>query len=132
MTRQLLHGIVVLAVLALPLTAAAQDEKKVDITGRWAFTVTSDVGSGTPTVTFKQAGDSISGRYSSQALGERDFTGTLKDGKIVFSFTAESGGQAFTMSFAGEMDGKDAMKGSIDFSGFATGTFAGKRLPTPP
>lgn len=123
--------IIALVALALPAIAHAQgtEEKKLDITGKWSFTVQSDVGTGTPTVTFKQAGDSLSGRYSSQSLGERDFTGTLKDGKIAFSFTAESGGQAFTMSFAGTMDGKDAMKGSIDFSGFATGTFTGKRQP---
>ena len=107
--------------------AAAKSDAKVDITGKWSFTVESPAGTGTPTVTFKQKGDSISGRYSSQALGEHDFTGTLKDGKIRFGFDAESGGQAFVMAFDGTLDGADAMKGSIDFSGMATGSFAGKR-----
>ena len=87
----------------------------------------TDAGSGTPTVTFKQQGDSLSGHYSSQALGERDFTGTFKDGKISFAFSAEVQGQQFTMSFSGTMDGPDAMKGSVDLGGMATGTFSGKR-----
>jgi hypothetical protein len=118
-------------VVALPALVHAQstEEKRLDITGKWAFSVQSDVGTGTPTVTFKQAGDSISGRYSSQSLGERDFTGTLKNGKIEFSFSAETGGQAFTMSFSGTVESKDSMKGSIDFSGFATGIFTGTRQP---
>ena len=125
------NTLLALAIVALPGIVQAQgtDEKKFDITGKWTFTVQSDVGTGTPTVTFKQVGDSISGRYSSQSLGERDFTGTLKNGKIDFSFGAETGGQAFTMSFSGMVETKDAMKGSIDFSGFATGTFTGKRQP---
>lgn len=89
----------------------------------------SDVGTGTPTVTFTQKGDSLTGRYSSQSLGERDFTGTLKEGKIEFGFSAEVQGQAFSMSFSGTLDGSDAMKGSIDFGGMATGTFTGKRQP---
>ncbi len=124
-------ALIALVLAAHPGIAQAQatDEKKLDITGKWAFSVQSDVGTGTPTVTFKQVGDTISGRYSSQSLGERDFTGTLKNGKIEFSFSAETGGQAFTMSFSGTVENKDAMKGAIDFSGFATGTFTGKRQP---
>jgi hypothetical protein len=122
--RTLLSSLLVAA--ALSVNADAQD-KKPDLTGKWAFSVQSDVGTGTPTVTFKQTGDSISGRYSSQALGEHDFVGTFKEGKILFSFTTQAGGQSFTMSFAGALDGADAMKGTIDFSGMASGTFTGKR-----
>src|ERR1035437_4949741 len=118
--------------LALLATAAssslhAQADAKSHITGKWTFTVQSDAGSGTPTVTFKQQGDSISGRYSSQVLGERDFTGTFKDGKLSFGFSAEVQGQQFSMYFSGEMAGPDAMNGSIDFGGMGSGTFSGKR-----
>jgi hypothetical protein len=110
-------------------TAPAQADKKpaADVTGKWSFAVASDVGTGTPTVTFKQKGDSLTGHYSSVALGEIDFVGTYKDGKINFGFSAEAGGQAFSMSFAGTVEGNDDMKGAIDFAGMATGTFTGKR-----
>lgn len=123
----------ILAVLATAATGAwprslhAQGDAKPDISGKWAFTVQTDAGSGTPTVTFKQKGDSIAGHYSSQALGEHDFTGTLKDGKLTFGFSADVQGQQFTMSFSGALDGPDAMKGSVDLGGMATGTFTGKR-----
>ncbi len=126
--RDLRHALVAFAVVLAAAPLHAQDKKAPDLTGRWQFTVQSEVGTGTPMVTFRQKGDTLTGRYSSQALGERDFTGTFKDGKVAFSFDAESGGQAFTMSFSGKLDSDDAMSGSIDFSGFATGTFTGKRI----
>ena len=124
-TRFLMLALLCAAVL--PASLHTQSGTQVDVTGKWSFKVESPNGIGTPTVTFKQTGDSISGRYSSQALGEKDFTGMLKDGKIRFSFDAESGGQAFTMMFDGALEGANAMKGSIDFSGMATGAFSGKR-----
>ena len=126
-----LLALVACATLAAPL--AAQDSKpdtaKVDITGAWSFTVQSPAGTGNPSVIFKQQGDSISGTYRSQALGNHDFKGTLKAGKIQFAFDAESGGQAFVMAFSGTVDSKTSMKGSIDFSGMATGAFSGLKQP---
>ena len=125
MKRILLTAMV--ALLPIAATAHAQAAGKVDVTGKWAFSVQSDVGTGTPTVTFTQKGDSVTGRYSSQSLGERDFTGMIKDGKITFGFSADVQGQQFSMSFSGILDGPDAMKGTIDFGGMASGTFTGKR-----
>lgn len=108
-------------------TPAKSDTARVDVTGKWAFNIESPF-RGTPTVTFTQKGDSISGKYASNALGNRDFVGTMKAGKIAFSFGAESGGQNFTMSFAGKLDDPDTMSGAIDFSGMATGAFSAKRV----
>ena len=128
--RTLAIGLLLAA--ALPMIASAQtaaskpDTAKIDVTGKWAFTVHSDAGNGTPTVTFVQKGDSITGRYDSQALGNREFVGISKAGKISFGFTAESGGQTFSMSFSGALDDRDSMSGSIDLAGMA-GTFSGKR-----
>ena len=125
--RALFLALLAVTSITRPNSVLAQGDAKPDITGKWAFTVQTDAGSGTPTVTFKQHGDSISGHYSSQVLGERDFKGTFKDGKISFAFSADVEGQQFSMSFSGTMDGPDAMKGSVDLGGMATGTFSGKR-----
>jgi len=123
----LMLALVFAVAAARPNAAGAQDTKPVDVTGKWTMNVMSDAGSGTPTVTFKQTGDSLSGHYSSQNLGERDFTGAIKDGKIEFGFNAESGGQAFSMYFSGTVESADSMKGSIDFAGMATGSFTARR-----
>ena len=63
------------AMALLPITVTSQvatPDKKVDVSGKWLFNVTTDAGTGTPTVTLKQTGDSLSGHYSSQTLGEAD------------------------------------------------------------
>jgi hypothetical protein len=105
--------------------AAKPDTGKVDVTGKWSFNI--EMFNATPTVTFTQKGDSISGQYISATLGTKDFKGTVKGRAITFSFPAESGGQSFVMAFSGKIDDADTMSGSIDFSGMAQSGFSGKR-----
>src|SRR4051812_46957293 len=107
-------------------TPAKPDTVKIDVTGKWNVNIESPV-QGTPVITFKQKGDSISGQYISNAIGTHDFVGTIKARTLSFSFPAESGGQSFVMAFTGKLDDADTMSGTIDFSGMATGTFSARR-----
>jgi hypothetical protein len=107
-------------------TPAKPDTAKIDVTGKWNVNIESPV-QGTPVITFKQKGDSISGQYISNAIGTHDFVGTIKARTLSFSFPAESGGQSFVMAFTGKLDDADTMSGTIDFSGMATGTFSARR-----
>jgi len=105
---------VAFAVLMVASTAgAAQAAATVDVTGKWAFTVETTAGSGTPNFTFKQDGEKLTGHYSGQ-LGEADVTGTVK-------------GQAISFTFTADVEGKDAMKGTVKLAGLGEGTFTGKR-----
>jgi hypothetical protein len=106
--------------------SAKPDTGKVDVTGKWNFSIETPV-QGTPIVTFTQKGDSVKGEYISQALGTHGFVGTVKGRTVLFAFPAESGGQSFTMAFTAKVDDADSMSGTIDFSGMATGTFSAKR-----
>ena len=130
-TRVYLTAVVIASAMALlPVIVAAQaakTDKKVDVSGKWLFTVTTDAGSGTPTVTLKQTGDSLSGHYSSQTLGEADLKGTVKDQKIGFSFVVEVQGTTITVTYSGTMETSDSMKGTVDLGGMASGTFTAKR-----
>ncbi|HZR22838.1 MAG TPA: hypothetical protein VFA59_04565 [Vicinamibacterales bacterium] len=119
--RRLLFVFMVFATASL----AAQ---KTDLTGKWTFTVTTDAGTGTPTVTLKQDGEKLTGHYSSQTLGEADLTGTVKGEDVKFSFNADLQGQAVPVTYTGKIDGKDSMKGTLDLAGgMATGTFTAKK-----
>jgi hypothetical protein len=106
---------------------AQSPAKAVDVTGKWLFTVTTDGGSGTPTVTLKQQGDSLTGHYSSQVFGEADFKGAVKDAKINFSIKAEVQGTSLVVTYSGTVESNDAMKGTVDLGGMGTGTFTAKR-----
>lgn len=122
-----LYALLAITLFAIP--AYAQGDKKIDVTGKWLFSVTSELGTGTPTVTLKQSGDSLSGHYSSATFGEADFKGTFKDQKLTFSIKVDAGGNALTVTYSGQMDGENAMKGTVDFGGMGAGTFTGKRQP---
>src|SRR5262245_48788643 len=113
--RLLALAITTTLVTALPHRAVAQGDKpapKTDVTGKWAFSVNTDLGTGTPTVTFKQQGDSVTGHYSSQTLGEVDFKGTVKEQKLTFTLKTDVQGTALTVTYSGTVDG-DSMKGTV-------------------
>ena len=107
--------------------AVSAQNSKIDVTGKWTFTVQTDAGSGTPTVTLKQDGEKLTGHYSSQNLGEADLTGTVKGQDIKFSFSADAQGTTFTVTYTGTIENKDSMKGTVDLGGLAQGTFTAKR-----
>jgi hypothetical protein len=115
------------AVSAASMPAPAmQGEKPADVNGVWAFTIETANGSGTPTVTFKQDGEKLTGHYSSQVLGERDFTGTVKGNAINFVVEADLQGQAVKVTYSGTVE-KDTMKGKVVLGELGEGTFTGKK-----
>jgi hypothetical protein len=104
-----------------------QAGQKTDLTGKWLFNVTTDAGTGTPTVTFKQKGDSVTGHYSSQLLGEAELKGSVKEKTFTFVLTADVQGNTITVTYAGTMESNDSLKGTVDLGGAASGTFTAKR-----
>jgi hypothetical protein len=122
-TRALLAAIVVSTAVAV----AAAQAQKTDITGTWTFDVKTDAGGGTPTVTFKQDGEKISGHYSSTNLGEADLTGTVKGKDIAFAFDGQVQGQTVPVTYNGTIDSPTTMSGRMSIGGAVGGTFTGKK-----
>jgi hypothetical protein len=116
-----------LAMTAFSVAAGTAQSSRIDVTGKWAFTVQTDAGTGTPTVTLKQEGEKLTGHYSSQNLGEADLTGTVKGQEIKFSFSADAQGTQLTVTYTGTVENKDSLKGAVDLGGLAQGTFTAKR-----
>ena len=103
-------------VASVPLLAQG-----TNVTGDWAFTVTTDQGGGTPTMTFKQDGEKLTGKYNGQ-FGSADLTGTVKGNAIQFTFTIDVQGQQAPATYKGTVE-KNTMKGSMDIGGMVSGTF---------
>jgi hypothetical protein len=110
---------------SVPAAAPAQADK-VDVTGVWALQIDLGGTTGTPTVTFKQDGEKLTGTYSSQVLGEQTLTGTVKGNKIDFGFMASFEGNAVKVTYTGTVE-KDTMKGEVSFGDMGGGTFTGKK-----
>ena len=110
----LFFALVLLA--SLPVLAQAPN-----VTGEWAFNVTTDQGGGTPVITFKQDGEKLTGTYAGQ-LGNADLTGTVKGTAIHFTFTLDVQGQQAPVTYDGTVE-KNTMKGKLDIGGMVNGTF---------
>ncbi len=124
-SREPVYVLLVTLILATPGMTHAQD--KTDVTGTWLFQVETGAGSGSPTITFKQEGEKLSGTYDGQ-LGNANFVGTVKAQAIRFAFSVDVQGQTADVTYQGTVDGPDAMSGSIDIAGgMASGTFTAKR-----
>jgi hypothetical protein len=104
--------------LLVPARLVAQ---AANITGDWAFNVQTDQGGGTPTISFKQDGEKLTGKYVGQ-LGSADLTGTLKGDAIHFTFTLDVQGQQAPVTYDGTVE-KNTMKGKMDIAGMVNGTF---------
>jgi hypothetical protein len=101
------------------------DKTAVDVSGPWALQVETGAGGGTPTVTFKQDGDKLTGQYVGQ-FGESTVTGAVKGSEITFSFDVNVQGSTVRVVYAGTVE-KDTMKGTVTFGDLGEGTFTGKR-----
>jgi hypothetical protein len=121
-----LTALVAVAVWSGVAISHAGQAAKVDVTGKWVFAVETGAGTGTPTMTFKQDGEKLTGHYSGQ-LGEAELTGTVKGQEISFKFTVDVQGQTLNAIYTGTVDGKDSMKGKVDLVGLGEGTFTAKR-----
>jgi hypothetical protein len=111
-----------IVVLAIAMLATARlDAQGTNVTGDWTFNVQTDQGGGTPTITFKQDGEKLTGKYIGQ-LGSADLTGTVKGNDIKFTFTIDVQGQQAPVNYEGTVE-KNTMKGKLDIGGMVNGTF---------
>jgi hypothetical protein len=106
--------------------AQAPSGGAANISGVWNFAVETQAGSGSPTFTFKQDGETLTGTYKGQ-FGEAPLTGTVKGADVKFTVKVNAQGQDLTVTYAGKIDGKDSMKGSASFGEMGEGTWTAKR-----
>jgi len=120
----------VACVLAIALRPAAATpavqagDARLDVTGTWAFQVETSGGSGTPTMTFKQDGEKLTGHYSGQ-LGEAPLTGTVKGNAVEFTIDVKIENNIVHIVYTGTAE-KDSMKGTVKLGDF-DGTFTAKK-----
>lgn len=114
--------VLTVVVFALGLLVPARlGAQATNVTGEWAFNVQTDQGGGTPTISFKQDGEKLTGKYVGQ-LGNADLTGTVKGDAIHFTFTLDVQGQQAPVTYDGTVE-KNTMKGKMDIAGMVNGTF---------
>jgi hypothetical protein len=111
-------------VCALILSASATAQLP-DVTGDWEVTINSPQGARTGQLSLKQDGEKLTGKIKSQR-GETPLEGEVKGKEIKFKYTVKFQDQDLVISMSGNFDG-DAIKGDVDFGGFAQGDWNAKR-----
>ena len=112
------------AAIVIALTGAVEASAQMSLTGAWTFTVDLDGSITYPAVTLVQDGETLTGHYSSEGLGENDITGTVSEMKITIMFAADPGlGQVIDVVYTGTIDEEGMISGTLDLGGLAQGTF---------
>ena len=91
-------------------------EPKADtaLTGKWNVTVESPNGSVEATLDMKVDGKKIGGSIASPQ-GEAKIEGEVVEGKLMFSFTMDAGGQQMSVTFKGAQQKDGTLAGTLDF-----------------
>ena len=114
------------AILLFMLSVTLAAQGGANISGEWSVTVETSAGSGNPSFTFKQDGETLTGTYKGQ-FGESPLTGTVKGADIKFTIKINAQGQDLTIEYAGKIESKDSMKGTVKLGEIGEGTWTGKR-----
>jgi hypothetical protein len=104
-------------------------QTRTDLTGSWIFSVTTENGTGTPSVTLEQEGEEITGLYSSPRLGARRLMGTFDGETLVFRIAPGEGSEVI-MTFTGTLQEDGTLAGTADFGGMGGASFTAVRSGT--
>jgi len=97
-----------------------------NVTGVWDFAVETSQGSGSPTFTFKQDGEKLTGSYKGQ-FGEAPLMGTVKGSDIKFVIKVSAQGQDMTITYSGKIESNNSMKGTAALGELGEANWTGKR-----
>ena len=114
-----------LMVAAVVAFGAMQSAMAADVTGNWAMTVESPMGTGNPAITLVQKGEEVTGTYKGQ-LGEAKLTGTLKGNALLFVYDIDAQGMQLKITYSGTVDG-NTMSGKVVYGDQGEGTFKGTK-----
>ena len=120
--RTLVAGAAITAFAGFTLRATAQ-RLYADLTGKWAFAVVTENGTGTPTVVLKQEGEKLTGTYESTRMGVRNLEGTVKNDSLRFAL---KGGEV-ELQFVGVVVDKNNLRGVLDMGGQGGAAFTAVR-----
>jgi hypothetical protein len=119
---KVIFATLLVAAFGTVIGAAASDTASV--AGQWNLTVQSPNASSTPTVTFSQDGETLTGTYGGASGGGGPAMGTIKGNNIRFLVPSQPNGVSRPIEFVGTVEGT-TMKGKVTIRGMEEGTFTG-------
>ncbi|MEW6210848.1 MAG: hypothetical protein AB1631_20955 [Acidobacteriota bacterium] len=108
------------------MAGPSSQSSAANISGVWSFAVETSQGSGNPTFTFKQEGETLTGTYKG-TFGEAPLSGTVKGSDISFKIKVNAQGQEFEILYTGKIESATSMKGTAKLGEFGDATWTAKK-----
>ena len=118
--------VAVTAIVAVAPTVAIAAAPTADISGTWAASFDSQVGTQTYTYTFQVAGNALTG-HSKSNIGESDLRGSVDGDKVTFVENLNYQGQTLAITYTGQIVSASEMKFKRDVAGQGGEEFTAKR-----
>ena len=120
-------AIVMFVVSLLGVQAPAQKPAATTVTGKWNVTLEMEAGTASPTLDLTQQGEKLTGIYEGR-YGKFPLTGTVKAGKIDFTFKMNAEGTDVVMTCTGQVASDFlAMKGVAHLDQMGDANWTAKR-----
>lgn len=103
-------GLGLLTAVMMALAPAAP----ASVAGTWNLATNVQGNTGTPTCTFKQEAEKVTGSCSTPDGGQAEVSGEVADSKVTFRYVINWEGNPLTLVFSGTLDTDTTMKGAID------------------
>ena len=128
MTRSSIRSIVAVALGVALVGMPSSLEAQAEFAGSWILSVTTDNGVTNPSLNLQQDGVRLTGRYSSEALGEQNVRGLVDGDDVTIRFNASMQGQSIPVVYRGTLGADGRLTGTIVIAdGMLSGTFTATR-----
>ncbi len=119
---------VIMAAVAVLVSAPADGAAQTDLSGMWTLTVQSDQGDQPLPVTIVQDGESLTATGEVPELGAIEMTGTIDGAEVMFEWNLYIEGMELAITFTGTIAEDGTISGTADFGGFGEGGWTAKRV----
>ena len=119
---------VILAAVAVLVSAPANGAAQTDLGGMWTLTIQSDQGDQPLPITIVQDGESLTASGEVPQFGPIEMKGTLDGSDVLFEWDLYIEGTELNIVFTGAIAEDGTISGTADFGGFGEGGWSAKRV----
>ena len=119
---------VIMAAVAVLVSAATHGAAQTDLSGMWTLTIQSDQGDQPLPITIVQDGESLTASGEVPEFGPIEMKGTLDGADVLFEWDLYIEGTELNIVFMGTIAEDGTISGTADFGGFGEGGWSAKRV----
>ena len=119
---------VILAAVAVLVSAPANGAAQTDLSGMWTLTIQSDQGDQPLLITITQDGSDLTATGDGGEIGEVEMKGTIDGSDVMFEWDLYIEGMELAITFTGTINEDGTISGMADFGGFGEGGWTAVRV----